>query len=362
MLTKRNIVIVHSVDRSMCGLLRLHCMTQLGAAGRTGEFQFVTSPEEIQDEYILSHTCAIVANKVMTEAGASMISSYGRKKRKFGYRLVLDYDDIIWKDVVPAYNGNRIDTEAVGKHIDSCLKYVDEVCLSTTRLAELWVDRFGCEKQYVSVVPNFVPRAWYGRARRRIADKITKPKILYGGSPAHFKDDDRGDFAGCWIPWLIDTVLDGRAEFHMFGRREQTHPMFFDISDRIVWHPWTSPWEWGSTLRDTGCDIFMAPLCENEFNCCKSNLKLLEASACGMALLGSSFPRGPYEEAHQLSKVCNSWSPDQLMQRVETICEQDNYNAIMEHQEQLIDKYWLEDDVHIGQLLSTWCRGCVEIS
>lgn len=368
MLIKQNIIIVHSDDKSMCGQLRMHCMTQLGAAGRTGDFQFVVSPEEIQDEYILTHTYAVVTNKVMTERDASMVCSYGRKKKKFGYRIVVDYDDVVWdvfgESLVPEYNtGVAFDAVQVGKNIDSCLRYVDEVTLSTRYLATKWLQRFDSKHLKLSVVPNYLPRAWYGSRKRRVDADVVRPRIVYGGSPTHYSSDDRGDFAGPWIPWLIDAVSDGKAELHMFGKREDTHPMFYDIYDLINWHAPTSAWEWGSTLRDINGDIYIAPLAENQFNSCKSNIKLLEACACGMAFMGSSWSAAePYWEAHPLSFVSNHWSEAQLMHRFEEVCRQDNFNSILEHQEKMIDKYWLENDKNIGDILKTWCRGGVRIS
>jgi len=363
MLTKKNVIIVHSRDRSMCGQLRMHAFTQLGMAGRTGEFEFLVSPEVIQDDYILQHTCAVVINRVMGPQSSEFVRYYGRKKKRFNYRIVVDYDDIIWdvdgQSVIPAYNPCKFSPVAVGEHIESCLQYIDEVTVSTKDIGELWLRRFG-SGQYVSIIPNFLPRAWYGRARRRISQDIVKPKVVYGGSPTHYTDTDLGDFSGVWVPWLTEAVKNDKIELHMFGY-ELKAPFLDEIKDKVVMHEPASAWEWGSTLRDVGGDIYMAPLKTNLFNECKSNLKLLEASACGMAFLGSGWSRSPYRQAHPMSLVANDWSVDQLQASVDALCAVDTFNAVMEHQEQLIDKYWLEDDVHIGQLLSTWCRGCVEV-
>ena len=343
----------------MCGQLRMHAWTQLGAAGRTGDFQFLVSPEVVRDDYVLSHTACVVINRVMGPESSEYVKYYGRLKKKHGFRIVVDYDDVIWdvdgRSLLPDYNGCTFDPKAVGTWIDNCIEYIDEVTISTRFLASLWVRRFG-SRVPVSIVPNYLPRAWYGHRKRHVDADVVKPRVVYGGSPTHYRDDNLGDFSGTWVPWMIDAVHNDRIELHMFGYGLKA-PFLAEIKDKVVMHDPTSAWEWGSTLRDIGADIYMAPLADNDFNCAKSNLKLLEACACGMALLGSSFIDGPYEMAHPLSLVSNEWSVDQMQARVDKICEKDNFNAILSHQDKLMSHFWLEDDRHIGAILKTWCRG-----
>lgn len=365
MLDKKNVVIVHSKDKSMCGQLRMHAMTQLGMAGRCGDVEFLVSPEVIQDDYILQHTCAVVINRVMGPQSSEFVRYYGRKKKRFNFRVVVDYDDCIWdvdgKSLVPEYNPCKFSPVAVGKHIESCVQYIDEVTVSTRIIGELWLRRFG-KGQIVSLVPNYLPRAWYGHNARRYDGDIVKPKVVYGGSPTHYTDKDIGDFDGVWVPWLTEAVKSDKIEIHMFGY-ELKAPFLSEIKDKVILHEPTSAWEWGSHLRDIGGDIYVAPLKENLFNSCKSNLKLLEASACGMMFLGSSWPKNePYFEAHPLSFVANSWSPDQMQARVDKMCEKDTANSILYHQDKLIGKYWLEDDKHIGGILKAWMRDFVHVS
>lgn len=363
MLSGHSIIIIHSKDKSMCGQLRMHAWTQLGAAGRTGDFQFVVSPELVRDEYVLAHCACVVINRVMGPESSEYVKYYGRLKKKHGFRIVVDYDDVIWDvdghSLLPSYNKCNFNPAKVGEYIESCLQYIDEVTVSTRYLGAMWMRRFGSDKT-VTLVPNYLPRAWYGHNRRRHEGTVVKPKVVYGGSPTHYTEDNLGDFGGCWVPWLLAAVAGDKIELHMFGYKLDA-PFLADIKDKVILHDPTSAWEWGSTLRDICGDIYMAPLAENHFNCCKSNLKLLEASACGMMLLGSSFRNGPYEEAHPLSLVANSWSPDQLQARVDRMCEQANANSILDHQDKLISNYWLEDDRHIGAMLHTWCKGYVQV-
>lgn len=362
MLTAKNLIILHSKCNSMCGLLRRLAYQQLSASGATGSIEFVVSPEVVRDEYVLSHAVAVVIGRPIGNGCKDFVSYYGRIKRKYGLRIIIDYDDCLWdingKSLLPSYNPVKTDPVYAAGGIEESLKYVDDVTLSTIFLARCWHTRFGMDT-HVSVVPNMLPRMWYGQRKHRITENLAKPKIVYGGSPTHYTDSSVGDFVGPWVPWLIDAVNNDKIELHMFGY-QVTAEFFAPIADKIILHEPAPACEWGSALRDVEGDIYIAPLEDNLFNSCKSNLKLLEASACGMVLLGSHWADGPYDEAHPMSKIDNSWSVDQLQSRVDAVCDKDTYNDIMQFQEELIAKYWLENNTNLTQVLRVWCGSSLE--
>lgn len=367
MLDKQNLVIVHSKDKSMCGQLRAHALTQLGACGMTGEFEFVVSPEVIRDEYLLKHTCTVFINRVMGPNSSEFVKYYGRIKKKYGFRIVVDYDDVIWdvdgRSLIPEYNCVKFDPRIAGEWIESCVQYIDEVTFSTRFLGQCWIRRFGeATVPFLTVLPNFLPRMFYGRRHRRITRKIAKPKVVYGGSITHFKDHgNAGDFGGPWIPWLQKAVSDDAVELHMFGY-EVKADFLQPIKDKIVLHQPAPACAWGSALRDVEGDIYLAPLLENDFNRAKSNLKLLEASATGMAFLGSWWEGScPYEFAHGLSRIGTDATPEDISDAVSKMCEAKAFNEIMEHQKQLADRFWLEDPMNLTQLMAVLCRGRVRV-
>lgn len=362
MLTGKNLIILHSKCNSMCGMLRRLAYQQLSASGATGSIEFVVSPEVVRDEYVLSHTVAVVIGRPIGNGCKEFVSYYGRLKKKYGLRIIIDYDDCLWdingESLLPPYNPVKTDPKYAASGIEESLKYVDTVTLSTMFLARCFRTRFG-KDAHVSVVPNLLPHMWYGHRNHRLTEDLEKPKVVYGGSPTHYTDSSVGDFVGPWVPWMIDAVNNDKIELHMFGYKV-TAEFLKPIADKIILHEPAPACEWGSALRDVEGDIYIAPLEDNLFNSCKSNLKLLEASACGMAMLGSNWADGPYGEAHELSKVDNSWSVDQLQSRVDEICRKDTYNEIMQFQDGLISKYWIENDANITQVLRVWCGSSLE--
>lgn len=364
MLTSKSVIIIHEKDKSMCSMLRRHAVAQLGASGRTGDFEFVISPEVVRDEYILKYTCAVIIGRPIGQGGASFIEHYGRLKKKYNFRIVTDYDDIMWdingKSMFPEYNRVKKDAVGCAQGIEQSLKYVDEVTFSTEYLANCWAARFG-DATTMSLVPNYLPKMWYGQRKHRIKEKLVKPKVVYGGSYTHYTPEDPGDFAGVWVPWMLDAVANDRIELHMFGY-ECKQEFLQTIADKIILHDPVTSCEWGSTLRDIEGDIYMAPLARNPFNCAKSDLKLSEACATGMAFLGSFWDGYcPYANAHPMSRVLNDCSVEQLNKLVDAICEPDTFNDIMSYQEEHISNRWIDDaeSRNLSYVLHTWCRGYI---
>ena len=345
----------------MCGLLRRYSVQQMSAVGMTGGIEMVVSPEVVRDEYLLKHAVAVVIGRPFGNGGNEFISYYGRIKKKYNLRIVIDYDDLLWDvcgyNMFPPYNHVKIDPFYAGNGIESFIRYVDDVLVSTVYLGRCFVTRFGKDVP-VKCVPNYLPHAWYGHRKHRITDKLTKPVVVYGGSTTHYTPKDPGDFGGPWVDWMIDAVTNDRIELHMFDNGVSSE-FFAPIADKVIHHDHVNSLDWGATLREVEGDFYLAPLAENTFNKCKSNLKLLEACASGMCLIGSSFEDGPYEEAHKISKIDNNWSVDQLQSRVDELCEPSNYNDAMDFQDTLIGKYWLENTDNLTKVLSAWCGPCL---
>jgi glycosyltransferase involved in cell wall biosynthesis len=70
----------------------------------------------------------------------------------------------------------------------------------------------------------------------------------------------------------------------------------------------------GNALSSSGIDIAIVPLQDNRFNSCKSNIKWLEYSACGIAGIYADLP--PYNTSveHGKSGVLVNDDPDKWFQ------------------------------------------------
>ena len=346
----------------MPGHLRQLCFATLSNAGMTGDFKCIVTPFPITDGYILDHTAAVVMGRPRFP---DWVERYGRVKKRHGFRIIVDFDDVLFdvdgKSIIPGYNGFKGDPVAIATGMEGYLKYVDEVTVSTKFLAQLFAKRFPAFSTYnIVIVPNLLPRMYYGdRSSRLTTVDIRKPKVVYGGSPTHFSEDDPGDFAGPWLPYLVDAVGKGEIELHMFAYG--LPKIFAGMGDKVILHDPVTPAGWGRALSDVKGDIYLAPLAANDFNRAKSDLKILEAAATGMALLGSQFKGGPYSHAHPYSLVDNSMTVEGVMDTVARICEKKSFNAILGYQQKYLGTRWLERDENLKRLMQIYCKGMVKV-
>lgn len=359
MLYKKNILIVHPTDNGACAWYRLNFAAALLHTSYAGEIEVITSREYINDGYILTHCAAIVIGRPTDAGHVEMVRRYARNRKKYGYRIVVDYDDVLFdvdgKNPVPSYNRLNVDAFEIGRNISEIMNVVDKVTVSTPFLAFLFKSRFGVD---ATIIENAVPSYAFGSNARLVKEDIKKPVVLYAGTMTHFSETDAGDFAGPWIPWIKESVKEGKIEFHVFGKCE-----ILGDAD-VVTHPYTNALQFPSVIAGIRPDIYIAPLADNDFNRAKSNLKMLEAAAIGAAFLGSSFLYSPYLEIGNLCQLVNrATTPDMIDAKVETICRKDVFNGIMASQAGIMERggYWLESRNHMDKVLKAWFGDNLEI-
>ena len=174
MLVKKNVLIMHPTDNGACSFYRCKFMAMIIQSQLAGEVEVIVSPAEINDDYILAHTAAIIVYRPYTDEHVTLIRNYGRKKNRLKYRIFADYDDVIWnvdgKSLIPDYNGSGIDTDKATMNIKQLLQYLDGVTVSTEFLSILF--RMEFRGFCCTVLPNAVPRFLFGQERRRIKECI----------------------------------------------------------------------------------------------------------------------------------------------------------------------------------------------
>ena len=350
-LTKKNIIILHPTDDGACSWYRMRFMAGLLESGRGGEVQVLVSPFEVTDEYILKYTAAIVVSRPIDETCEGLIRRYRSKRGKFGFRIFADYDDLLFdidgKDTMPEFNPCKLDTVETGKRMNRILEGLDGVSVSTAILQSCFRRRFKVDPV---VVPNAVPSFMFGKNRDSVDDDISVPRVLYAGSLSHYGKN--GDMNESWLEWLRHAVGEGLIELHVFDDGEHADMFHRDT----VFHNFVGAYEFPHAASAIRPDIYLAPLVPCMFNACKSNLKLLEATALGAALLFNCWNGCPYNDAHYISgsaprTVTNHKYMDAL---VRTICNRDNFNEILAHQRSVVDELGLR--MESGHYIGRWLR------
>lgn len=271
-----------------------------------------------------------------------MLNSVWKFKESTGSKIVIDYDDLIWKwrgETIPDYNWtkSRIDLDGNSKAMRELLQYVaDDVTVSTETLKKTLTDCYPAD--HIHVIPNMLNYREWGFKPRAYPQERT---FYFAGSETHFSNDKKmtGDFSENLarylqnqkvitkhiVPWFLNPIKSYKAcPLNRYAR------------------------EFYEETKDA--KFIIAPLADNLFNRCKSHLKYLESCAVGRVCLVSSFEGGPYEGAHEYQKI----PVDATQKTIEFIVEraEKNYVEILKHQYWYLNHFWLDNNLkQIGDVL-----------
>ena len=198
--------------------------------------------------------------------------------RSCGIVTILDIDDLLTH--TPPLHPTHAYYQKIKPSLIEVLKAVDIVTVTNNRIKEYY-QRYNPD---VYVLSNFLDeRIWntHGLKRKR-GDKIV---IGYAGSPAHVYDFKTVAPA---IKYILSKYND-KVCFKSIGCMppELKNIRGVDHISELVSYE-----EYANTLMNSNFDFVIAPLEDNGFNCCKSNIKFLEYSICGYAGIYSAV--GPY--------------------------------------------------------------------
>ncbi|WP_434119722.1 glycosyltransferase [Pseudomonas fortuita] len=149
------------------------------------------------------------------------------------------------------------------------LAYVDRFVVSTQPLAEAFAGLHGD----IRVVHNTLDTR-YWKDLKALRRQSRKPRVGWAGGASHTGD----------LEVIADVVkeLANEVEWVFFGMcPDKLRPYVHEF------HPSVSIEQYPATLARMNLDLALAPVEQNLFNECKSNLRLLEYGACGFPVIAS---------------------------------------------------------------------------
>lgn len=195
-----------------------------------------------------------------------------------GKPVIYETDDLLLE--LPSSNPHQQSAEAAKPFILDLISKASAVTVSTEEMRQA----FAPYHRNIHVLPNLLDhRLW-------TAPFPTSPKgapvvIGYAGTPDHRADLE-----------LLEEVLErisakygSRVAFRFIGcdtERIRKLPGFSSLTFQQGYE------NYAKTIQMAGIDIGLVPLADNRFNRCKSNIKWLEYSACGIAGIYADLP--PY--------------------------------------------------------------------
>ncbi|PSS56351.1 glycosyltransferase [Pseudomonas sp. BBP2017] len=198
--------------------------------------------------------------------GWGSIEDIAQYKRFSNARRIYELDDYVIEPPKKNDHARNMPSnmrELVGQAIALC----DRVVVSTEPLA----DALSSMHNDIRVVPNMLAaELWTGLFSQR--QSSARPRVGWAGGTSH-----RGD-----LELLLDVIktLADEVDWVFFG-------MCPDVLRPYVkeFHPGISFAQYPRKLASLNLDLALAPLEQNLFNDCKSNLRLLEYGACGFPVI-----------------------------------------------------------------------------
>lgn len=209
--------------------------------------------------------------------------------RKYGSWIVYNIDDCIYKDDIPKYNKawEVYQDEQYMQNVYKMLNASDFVLVTTDELGEYYTKRFGVSKDSIVVIPNYLPRWWIEhcydleKSVKNYNKNKSRPRIGLIGAPSHYdvnKKNIENDITQI-LPYIKKTIKD--YKWVIFGSKIPELDEYVSKGD-IEFHGGIDILHYPDRVSKLNLQYVVAPLQDNTFNRCKSNIKLTESWAMGI--------------------------------------------------------------------------------
>ncbi|HUE91243.1 glycosyltransferase [Pseudomonas sp.] len=319
-------VLALPADRLGCGHYRViqPFKAQQGKALLDGTLSFsFMSPVDLQR---YDPDVVIMQRQYMPEQLAAM-QRIQRFSRAF---KVYELDDFL--PAIPLHSAHREHMPRdVRKSMRLALRMVDRFVVSTPALA----DACSGLHERIHVVENRLPVLWWKslQGQRR---QSARPRVGWAGGIGHHGD----------LLLIADVVkeLASQVDWVFFGMcPEKLRPYISEF------HPGVEIEAYPAALAALNLDLALAPLEQNLFNECKSNLRLLEYGACGFPVICSDV--GSYRCELPVTRVRNR-TRDWLAAIREHLHDRDASEAMGDALQAHVRAHWMLE----GAALQQWSR------
>lgn len=259
---------------------------------------------------------------------------------QFKIPLIYEIDDLLIN--IPEFNYASLYYKQNEEYVKQMISMSDGVTVSTEKLKEVYLQY----NKKIEVVPNHLPKFVWGDIfpAHEYKNEKKKIKILWAGSMNHFPLPEMkkvgvagGDFGDKLIDFIKKTT--DKYEWIFLGAK----PTELDSqlkAKKIKFIKWVNVFQYPSTVKKVEPDICIAPLFQDEFNECKSNIKCLEYSALGAPGVYTNIR--PYEDM-----TLTSDSDEEMIAYIEKLAGDIDYRAkVWESDYKVVEKnlFWEENN------------------
>lgn len=321
-------VAVYPGDIEGCGKYRIsdpvRGLTEAGEIQGAESF-LIFSPPEIER---LNPASLVMQRQVMPEQieGIKKLQRYHPDVLR-----VYELDDLLTN--LPQKNPHRdVMPKDIAKLLRQGISLCDRFVVSTERLAECMGDMHSD----IRVVPNTLRKSDWGHLKP-LRRQGKKPRVGWAGGISHVGD----------LEVISDVVIElaDKVDWVFFGLcPERFRPYVKEV------HAGVPVGLYPAKLASLNLDLAIAPLEFNQFNECKSHLKLLEYGVLGYPIICTDII--PYQGDYPVKRVANrhkEWV-EAIMERVNDLSAAAREGNVL--REYVLSKWMLEDN--LGPWKKAW--------
>jgi hypothetical protein len=283
-----------------------------------------------------------------TEGHLNLIQHFRNTvQKKYKIPCIYEIDDMLFN--IPKWNYASLYYNKAEDIIKKIMNSVNAMVTSTAKLKEVYSQY--CNK--ITVIPNHLPKFIWGDIfpAHDYFQEDKKIKILWGGSQNHFAmtpvvgpENKGGDFGKNLLDFIRKTT--DKYDWHLMGAIPEE---LMDIKNKINFHPWENTFNYPKALKDIEPDICIAPLEDNEFNHCKSNIKCLEYTAAGAVGVYSDVT--PYKFMSLRAKT-----DEEFISHIEKLAEDRDYRAKIykKDYQRVKSQLWWEENDNIKRYINSY--------
>lgn len=322
------LVLAHPADHAGCGHYRV--IQPLSAMLKTGIADGMLSDGLLSVADLQRYSPDVIV--LQRQIGEERLEAMRRIKAFSSAFKVYELDDYLPNLPIKSVHRAQMSKDIL-KVIKRGCSFVDRFVVSTEALA----DAFSQIHSDIRVVPNRLPMEWWSdlSSQRR---RGRKPRVGWAGGVSHSGD----------LELIVDVVreLAGEVEWVFMGMcPEKIRPYVTEyyVGVAIEGYP--------ARLAALDLDLALAPVEQNLFNECKSNLRLLEYGACGFPVVCSDVRC--YRGDLPVTRVKNRYKDWVAAIRMHL----DDLDAAAVLGDQLRDRVhadWMLDERQLNEWLAAW--------
>lgn len=258
---------------------------------------------------------------------------------KYKIPIIYEIDDLLVN--IPEWNYAHVYYKKLEDNIKWLMENSDGMITSTPTLKEV----YSKYNKNINVIPNHLPKfIWQDIfPAHEYYNEKNKVKILWAGSQNHFHipeiQGDHGKKGGDFGKGLMDFIRKtiDVYEWHLMGAIPTE---LRDIKNKINFHKWENIFNYPRKMKSIEADICIAPLQDNIFNACKSNIKSLEYTATGAPGVYSDV--APYK-----AMALRARTDEEFVSHIEDLAKDIDYRAkIFKRDRQKVNQqlFWEENN------------------